>query len=381
MKINLVLNNYPSISETFLRSWIVGIQSRGFKIKILVLDNGPIKLEDINNSINNILVLKRSSRILWGTYIINFFKIRKIKSVINYSFINFGNPDLIHFSYSSIAINFLSILHLNSHAKYIVSCRGTSENIKPYLDINRKSDLVQLFKKIDLVHCVSDDMRDKMISDFGLSKSNSFVNRPAIDINNFTNNNLISTAENQSNIIVVTGRLSYVKGLIFAILAFEELKKKNIYEQLELRIIGWGPDEEYLKISIKLLGLENSIKLLGALNSNEIKNELLFAKVFLLPSISEGISNAVLEAMALGIPVVSTSVGGMAEVIKNGENGILIQPFSVESIVQGVSKLLDSKILRDKIRENAIDTIHNNFNLDRLVKVFDEEYHKLINYK
>jgi colanic acid/amylovoran biosynthesis glycosyltransferase len=374
MKINIVLNNYPSSSETFITSWILGLKERGYLINVLIIDNKAVKIYNHNNPLREILFLKRTSFYLLPDYFMNIFKIKGFKNIVNYSFLHYQSPDIVHFSYSAIAISFLPVLKIRTSVKYVVSCRGTSENIKPYIDYHRKQKLEELFSTVDLIHCVSFEMLNRMKADFYLDDKKSFVNRPAIDLHKFSGEKLNF---NYKNIIVITGRLAYVKGLIFAILAVVELKKT--FPDIEIRIIGSGPDEEYLKFSIQRLGLGNYVKLLGKLNSVEIRNELLQAKAFLLPSLSEGISNAVLEAMCIGLPVVTTAVGGMSEVIINEKNGILIDSFSIDEIVQGISKILDDENLRNVIIENAKSTIQKDFNLKRLVNVFDVEYIKLVN--
>jgi glycosyltransferase involved in cell wall biosynthesis len=374
LKINIILNNYPSVSETFITSWILGLKDKGYLINILILDNKADKIKDINHPLKSFLFYKRTSFSLLSVYISNVFKIKGFKNIVNYSFLHYKSPDIVHFSYTTVAISFLPIMKMKSSVKYVVSCRGTSENIKPYIDYHRKQKLEELFSTVDLIHCVSFEMLNRMKADFYLDDKKSFVNRPAIDLHKFSGEKLNF---NYKNIIVITGRLAYVKGLIFAILAVVELKKT--FPDIEIRIIGSGPDEEYLKFSIQRLGLGKYVKLLGKLNSVEIRNELLQAKAFLLPSLSEGISNAVLEAMCIGLPVVTTAVGGMSEVIINEKNGILIDSFSIDEIVQGISKILDDENLRNVIIENAKSTIQKDFSLKRLVNVFDVEYIKLVN--
>ncbi len=348
---------------------------RDFKVNLLIDINNIFPAKKTQFFQKNIKVIDKTSIFLIPNIIKSLFILRNIKKAISYGFITFDNPDIVHFSYSSLGISYLPVIKFSSKIKFAVSCRGTGENIKPYINSNRRIAIMDLFHNIDLVHCVSKIMLDKLSNDFELNMQKAFVNRPAIDINKFKNSGNDQNKLNK-NIVVITGRLNYVKGIIFAILATKDIIKK--VDNFELRIIGWGPDEEFLRFSIINLRLENHIKLVGYLDSDSIIHELKSAKIFLLPSVSEGISNAVLEAMSIGIPVISTNVGGMSEVIKNGINGILIDPYSPSQISESIIKLIENIELCNSIVRSARVTVENDYNLERLGNVFEFEYKKLI---
>ncbi len=98
--------------------------------------------------------------------------------------------------------------------------------------------------------------------------------------------------------------LLFRKGYVYALLAIRDLMKT--YPDVEYHIIGQGPDMAEILFFIENNGLRNSVFLYGALSNVMVKSHLISADIFLLPSVCEGISNSALEAMAIGIPVVST---------------------------------------------------------------------------
>jgi glycosyltransferase involved in cell wall biosynthesis len=212
-----------------------------------------------------------------------------------------------------------------------------------------------------------------MVRDFGLNEEKGFVNRPAIDIEKFGfRNEKIST---EKTIVISTGRLEYVKGFVFAFLGIQQLVKEGI--DVEYRIIGGGKEEEYLRFLIQRLRLENSVKLLGPLSPDKVGLELAAADIYLSGSLSEGISNAVLEAMAIGIPVISTNVGGMPEVIEEGITGLLVEPYAPVQIADAIKRFIDSSKLKDKCIKKARKLIETGYGFERLIQVFDESYESL----
>ena len=234
--------------------------------------------------------------------------------------------------------------------------------------------MIRLFQQIDAVHCVSQEMLNRMVRDFGLEEEIGFVNRPAIDIEKFRfRNEKIST---DKTIVVSTGRLEYVKGFVFAFLGIQQLVKEGI--DVEYRIVGGGKEEEHLKFLIQRLGLDNHVRLLGPLSPDKVGLELAQADLYLSSSLSEGISNAVLEAMAIGLPIVSTNVGGMPEVIENGLTGLLVEPYAPEQIADSIKRFIEDPNLKVRCSAKARKLIESDYSFNRLGQVFDESYAALL---
>jgi colanic acid/amylovoran biosynthesis glycosyltransferase len=349
---------------------------KGYSLQVIITDKYFLGLSEKQRFIPGIKYIAKGNIpvLIKGVLFKNRFT--TLKSSLKGHLIDIGNPAIIHFSYSVIGISYndeISALQKKG-IKFVVSCRGTSDNIKPYIEPGRKENLEQLFQQIDLVHCVSREMLNRMVSDFGLREEKGFVNRPAIDTEKFgLRNEKIPTVK---TIVISTGRLEYVKGFVFAFLGIQQLVQEGI--DLEYRILGGGKDEEYLRFLIQRLGLENSVKLLGPLSPERVYLELSEADIYLSSSLSEGISNAVLEAMSMGLPVVSTNVGGMSEVIEDGVTGLLVEPYDPDQIAKAISRYLEYPILKDMCSKNARERIEMDYGLNRLVQVFDASYKSLI---
>ena len=376
MRINIVLNDVPQLSETFLVSWMRLLLEKGYSIQAIITGKYFLGTSEKQRFIPGLKYVAKGNLAVFIKGFLFKTGFISLKSSLKAHLIGIDNPQLVHFSYSAIAITYndeISILQKKG-IKFVVSCRGTSDNIKPYIISGRKEKLIRLFQQIDAVHCVSQEMLNRMVRDFGLEEEIGFVNRPAIDIQKFGfRNEKIST---DKTIVISTGRLEYVKGFVFAFLGIQQLVIEGI--DVEYRIVGGGKEEEYLRFLIQRLGLENSVKLLGPLSPDKVGLELAQADLYLSSSLSEGISNAVLEAMAIGLPIVSTNVGGMPEVIENGLTGLLVEPYAPEQIADAIKRFIEDPNLKVRCSANARKLIESDYSFNRLGQVFDESYAALL---
>ncbi len=370
-----MLNQVPQLSETFLVTWMQQLVQKGYEVRVLVIGKWFLDGNDKKRLLKGIKYHSKLKLSIYLKGISQRSKFKSYKSAFKAQFLNLGNPNWVHFSYSAIGVAYISEIPVlqKQGVRFMVSCRGTSDNIKPYIVKGRKEKLEQLFDCIDSVHCVSQEMANRMMSDFGLESLKAFVNRPAIDLQRFSVQSI--PQKTKKTIVVSTGRLEYVKGFPFALLAIKELNEKSI--DIEYRIVGGGKEMENLQFSIQRLGLEKVVFLLGAKSSAEVIEEVAKADIYLSSSLSEGISNAALEAMALGVPVVSTKVGGMKEVVIDNETGKLVDPYSSAAISNAILEIIDDDEKRKLMIKNARKLIENDFHLGRLGEVFDAEYRRL----
>ncbi|MBQ8319646.1 MAG: glycosyltransferase [Clostridia bacterium] len=155
--------------------------------------------------------------------------------------------------------------------------------------------------------------------------------------------------ENGKRRIVTAGRLEKQKNQKMLIAAFAEFKKTH--PEYSLTIYGEGPLRGELEAQVKALALTDSVELPG--NLLDLHEQMKDAQIFVLPSDFEGLSNALLEAMMMGFPVVSTDCAGSDEVIKNGENGLLIPVSDEGALLEALNKLADDPVLRTRLSQNA----------------------------
>jgi len=162
----------------------------------------------------------------------------------------------------------------------------------------------------------------------------------------------------KEKVILYTGRLSPEKGVDFLIHAYGSL---SLDMPTKVYIIGTGRDLSRLQKLVRYYNMEHKIILLPAVD--DIVPYLQIADVFVMPSLYEGLSNSILEAMACGIPVIATRVSGNAEVIEDGVTGILVDRTDYHNLSQALTELLEHP---DKARElglKAKQTVREKYDL------------------
>ena len=185
----------------------------------------------------------------------------------------------------------------------------------------------------------------------------------------------ITIKSNEELIIGTLGRLSWEKGIV----TFIESAPLILSEEKNVKffIVGDGPLMNELKNKSLSMGLTERIIFTGWL-SNPF-NILSKFDVFVLSSFNEGLSASVMQAMAFGLAVVATNVGGVGELINDGQDGILVEPGNPKAIANAVLTLLKDKGLRERIGKNAAFKAGKEFILKNSINKIELEYKKILN--
>jgi glycosyltransferase involved in cell wall biosynthesis len=170
-------------------------------------------------------------------------------------------------------------------------------------------------------------------------------------------------------IIVYTGRLSPEKGLDVLI---ESLARLRTSGTAHLYIIGSGPERGRLTDMVTSRGLESSVHFVPA--ADDVRPYLRSADVFVMPSQFEGMSNAILEAMASSLCVVATRTAGNSELITDGVTGMLAEPGDAESLADALSFVLGNPDTAQRIGDNARALVAEKYNLNGIVQRYADLY-------
>ncbi len=149
--------------------------------------------------------------------------------------------------------------------------------------------------------------------------------------------------------ILYVGRLHEIKGLTYLIDAFLDLHKKH--HDTRLTIVGKGDLKDELIERVKTAGFSDDVKFVGEIDHRKLPTYYGKADIFVLPSLSEGLSNVVMEAMASGLPVIATDVGGNSELIKDGSGGSVVEPRDTKELCSAMERLCSDELLRKKMGE------------------------------
>jgi len=172
--------------------------------------------------------------------------------------------------------------------------------------------------------------------------------------------------------IICVARLIKRKGISYLLKALEGLKNKDFV----LIIIGDGKEKENLENLAKNLKIKKKVKFLDSIPHQKIVKYYQENELFVLPSLNEGMSNTILEAMACGLPIITTNVGGAKELVKN--NGFIVKPRSSSQIKKAILEYLNNKDLI-KIHSQASRQISKEMSWEKVAKSYQKIYRKSFN--
>ena len=246
--------------------------------------------------------------------------------------INDYSPDLILTSWLNPFATYSKFIKKKFDIPVISIAEGSDILIYPkkYNGIERISKIVE--SNVDQFIYVSN--HSKLAGDiyFGGIKSAVIMNGYDSDIFDYTDVKSASKEDRLSLNIISVGGHSQVKGHDLLLQAV-----KDIEINVHLTLCGEGPLTSEYKKFVNVNNLSDKVTFTGNITAPEIKKYLQNSDLYCQPSRSEGIPSAPLEAMACGLPVVAARVGGLPEIIKDHENGLLCEPNSVESLKSAIS--------------------------------------------
>lgn len=182
-----------------------------------------------------------------------------------------------------------------------------------------------------------------------------------------------------SNTIITVGRLVPKNGVDILIKAAAELKKE--IPDIKLYIIGDGPERQNLEELSRKSSLNSNVKFFGSVLYEKIPKYLATADVFARPSRSEGMGNSFIEALAAGLPIVGTLVGGILDIIKEGETGLFSKVDDPKDLADKIKILLADKSLSQKIVENGRRMVEKRFSWDKIAEQYAEVFNSQLNTK
>ncbi len=274
--------------------------------------------------------------------------------------------DVIYFPWNASAITHEPLLHA---APVVISCRGAQINIAPHKPGSEAyaAQLAATFEQAAAVHCVSEAIA-REASQYGLDAARVRIIRPAVDPAMFCPPDQPRPGQPAMLKLVTTGSLIWRKGYETMLAAVRLAVDAGVPAVLE--IIGDGPERSRLLYTIDDLDLGDRVTLHGRLTPAAVVARLQDADVFLLSSLSEGISNAVLEGMACGLPAITSDVGGMAEAVSDGVEGLLVPSRDPEAMAAAICLLWEQPALRQTMGGAARRRIVADFQLDDQIAAF-----------
>ncbi len=281
--------------------------------------------------------------------------------------------DAIYFPWNSAAITYLPIFDLGSSV--IISCRGAQVNIAPHNPLRGwvRHGLRASFDRASAVHCVSEAIL-REAQQHGLHPSKARIIRPAVDPAIFCPGPA-GRERNGVFRVITTGTLIWRKGHEYTLQALRSLLDRGV--DFRFDIIGDGPERQRVLYTIHDLGLETKVRLRGRLEPSRVVTLLQEADAFVLSSLSEGISNAVLEAMSCGIPVVTSDCGGMREAVTDASEGYVVPMRDPSRLAGALHQLATSPKIRSGMGRAGREKVLAQFTLSQQISQWLDLLHSI----
>jgi len=297
-----------------------------------------------------------------------------------FTFIKRTNPTILHAFLFHANISARIFGKIASVPIIISSRRSINLGGKTRVLINRLTNSFD-----DAIIAVSENVKKKELKETHINSRKIIVLNNCVDAEKFRPptiheridaKNFFHISTN-SFIIGSVGRLHPDKN--FTILLQVINKIQYINPNLNVIIAGTGEQLNELEKQSAKLGLSNIVKLIGV--QKEISKLLWVYDIFVLTSLVEGSPNALLETMSSGLPVIATDVGGVPEIIKNNQNGILIPKQDENALVEKIIQLMNNPELRTRLGKNAREFVLENHSIDNTVKNLENIYFQLLKQK
>lgn len=306
---------------------------------------------------------------------------RQIKILTQY--LKENNIDILHFHYGTDCGIFHPLLN-KIEIPSIVSFYGYDSSSFPklYFNLGKMFLKGRVFKPVSKVVAMSPDMKNDLL-DAGCDQAKIVTHYYGTDCKKFYYKRIY--ADKSEVIILILASLVPQKGHMFLLRSIKKLIDKEI-KNFKLRIVGVGELENELKQYVEENNMQNWIQFVGVIKyaSDEMLSEYHTADIFVHPSViadngdKEGIPGTIVEAMASGLPVISTYHAGIPYIIENNGTGLLVDEYNYEQLTIAIENLILSRELREKIGLAGQKYAMENLDLDTKELKLEEIYKALV---
>ena len=411
MKIAFLVGKFPVLSESFILNQIAGLLDRGHELDIYALD-GP---GDITSKVHPIVtkynlldytyysptppgnkadftpndyefiakIFQRNPKACQDLIDVSKHGKRAKRFKLLYKAVPFlegKSYDIIHCQFGSIGLMGLLFRNLGLlKGKLITIFRGS--DISKYLQKWGDNVYDQLFKEGDFFLTNCEFFRQRAIK-LGCKEEKIVILGSGIDCSKFAFTPRHFPADGRVR-IATTGRLVEKKGIEYGIRAIAQLAQTH--PNIEFNIIGDGPLKTNLEKLIQELKLDGLVKLLGWKNQPEIVEILDNAHIFIAPSVTaadgnqDAPVNTLKEAMAMGLPVISTYHGGIPELVEDGVSGFLVPERDAEAIAEKLTYLIEHPEIWGQFGREGRAKVEDKYDISKLNDELFELYQALVN--
>lgn len=406
MKIAVLVSRFPSVAETFVLNQIVGLIELGHDVHVFA--DGSAKNVAIHDNYGKYGLLKYTHyygipqnkilRIAKAILLIiryapshydvifrslNVYRYGELSWSLNLLFMSIallerGPFDIIHAQFGTLGLFAVPLKQiLSSNSRVVTSIRGS--DVTKFLQ-QHPGAYNRLFREGDLFLPVCEFLRERLIQE-GCEKKKIVVHYSGIDCSKF------EYVQRQRVFgepikVLTTARLVEKKGIVFAIEAVASLLSKG--EKIEFTVVGDGILRKGLQQLIEDMGIGRHVTLVGSKTHEQVKMFLEQSHVLIAPSLTsesgdqEGIPNAIKEAMASGLPVISTFHSGIPELVSDGVSGLLVPERDAASLADALAYLIRHPEICKEMGQAGRRQVEQKFETNVLSKQLEELYLELM---
>ncbi len=333
------------------RRWVLGLREMGHRVDLITL------MKD-NNDIGGISLGA-------GNKLEYFLRIGKLKKMVASI-----NPDIFH-SHHASSFGFLA--SFVSHPRKVLSVWGYDVIAFPFKNVIYKAIIKRALSHASYITATSRYLKDAVLS-LNNRLSNIEVIPFGVDLKQFK---YVERTPGDLVTIGIAKSLRPKYGIDILIRAFHKLHLK--YDNLRLKIAGKGDSGPEYKKLVADLNLNELVEFTGFIEHNRLPAFLADIDIFAMPSnCLEAFGVAALEASAAGLPVVAAAVGGVPEVVNDGQTGFLVKMGVVDELAAAIEKLIVSFELRGKMGRAGREFVENNYRWENNLLAMDNLYRRVI---
>ena len=355
--LNIIDSLYAGGAESLLKNFLVKVkENQDYQVDVCTLYSRNVFKEELSK--NEIRIFDLGLKFKY-----NFLGVIRLIKIIKSN-----NYDIVHVHlFPADLFGAVASLFFHKNVKFIF----TEHSVFNRRRSNKIFKLIDLFtySRYSKVICVSEKVKESLVAWIPETDHKTVVIKNAVPVGE------IREQKEYVYDILFVGSLKKVKGLdVF----FEAIKLLEIKygRKLKVGVVGDGSLNKELKGIAERLNISESVEFLGV--RKDINDLMRKSKIFVLPSRWEGLPMVILEAMALGMPVVATKVGGIPEVIEDGKDGILVEPENPDELAEAILRLLEDDGLRSLISLNAYKKIKRKYSIERYTKDLLNLYKEVI---
>lgn len=389
MRISYFTSSYPRATDTFIQREVVGLRAAGLDVFTSALREpegannvSPLILSERKQTTyflpTNIIKLLTLNLKCLLTAPISYFSALKLAFNTRRPGIKGTIYQLFYFQEALLLANYLEdnkIQHLHNHfgdssgmvtmlasqlsgVGYSITFHGPHIFFEPTLLAMREK-----VKHAKFIVCISNYCRSQMMLFSDTEDWHKLhIVHCGIDMQSYTlGQHKEEVAERPVKLLYV-GRLAAEKGVPVLLQSLIALKSEG--QHFHLTLLGDGPERAALEAEVKAHGLDKMVHFGGFASQETVRATLQASDVFILPSFAEGVPVSLMEAMACGVPVIGTNVGGVTELIEHEVSGLVVAPSDDIALKNAISSYLDSPALRKRVSIEARKVVETHFNLD-----------------